>query len=218
MMPISGSITLKSAIAIVIIKIPDTDEAFEQTDDICWEWEQRTGMGLGFDVIDEIWQKDVNNYVFRFADGKIERKGGYVQEANPLKNDLTIVNEAMVAYMISGVPVEETIYGCDDLNLFQKVVKVSQKYLCGWHNGQRLNDKTFRVFASKNPRDGWIGKQKSEGASIEKFANTPEHCLIYNGAITAKTRLDIDKDWYVTLAKKRLSDFGVEVNENVGTD
>lgn len=59
----------------LIVSIPDTDDAFYMTDDICWEWEKRTGMKLAFDVITEIYQKDVNNYVFRFEDGKIERKG-----------------------------------------------------------------------------------------------------------------------------------------------
>lgn len=195
----------------LIIKIPDTDEAFYQADDICYEWEQRTGMGLGFDIIDEIWQKDVNNYVFRFADGKIERKGAWVQESNPLKNDLTIVNEAMVEYMINGTPVEDTIYGCKDFGKFQKVVKVSAKYLCGWHNNKRLNDKTFRIFASKSRRDGFIGKQKSEGATIEKFANTPERCFIWNEAISDEIGEKMDREWYISLAKKRLQDYGLEV-------
>ena len=40
----------------LIIWIPDTDEAFEMVDDICWEWEQRTGMRLGLDVVSEIYQ------------------------------------------------------------------------------------------------------------------------------------------------------------------
>ena len=48
----------------LIIKIPDTDEAFNAVDDVCYEWESRTGMKLDFDYIREIWQKDVNNYVF----------------------------------------------------------------------------------------------------------------------------------------------------------
>lgn len=195
----------------LIIKIPDTDEAFNQTDDICYEWEQRTGMKLGFDIITEIYQKDVNNYVFKFDNGKIERKGAYVQEYDVLKNDLTIVNTALVEYMTNGVPVEETINNCDDLNLFQKVVKVSAKYLCAWHNGRRLQDKTFRVFASTDPRDGCIYKQKKEGANLEKFANTPEHCRIYNEQITDKTALNLDKQYYIDLAKKRLSDYGIEV-------
>lgn len=197
----------------LIIKIPDTDEAFNQTDDVCYEWEQRTGMGLGFDIITEIYQKDVNNYVFVFDNGKIERKGKYVQESNPLSNDLTIVNTALVDYMVKCVPVEETINGCDDLDKFQTVAKVSAKYLCAWHNGKRLQDKTFRVFASKNTNDGAIYKQKTEGSNLEKFANTPPNCLIYNEAITTETHLEIDKQYYVDLAKKRLEDYGVYLTE-----
>ena len=196
----------------LIIKIPDTDEVFYQTDDICYEWEQRTGMGLGFDVITEIFQKDVNNYVFRFENGKIERKGAYVQEYSPLKNDLTIVNTALVEYMMNGVPVEETINNCDDLNLFQKVVKVSSKYMCAWHNNKRLQDKTFRIYASKLRHDGFIGKQKTEGSTIEKFANTPDHCFIFNESVRGvKVPDKLDKQWYIDLAKKRLKDYGVEV-------
>lgn len=195
----------------LIIWIPDTDDSFNMTDDICYEWEKRTGMKLAFDVITEIYQKDVNNYVFRFENGKIERKGGYVQESNPLKNDLTIVNTALVEYMMNGTPIETTINNCDDLNLFQKVVKVSAKYLRAWHNDKWLKDKTFRVFASKNPKDTAIYKQKSVGANLEKFANTPEHCIIYNSAITPDLKLPIDKSYYISLAKKRLKDYGIEV-------
>lgn len=195
----------------LIIWIPDTDSAFNMTDDICYEWETRTGMKLAFDVITEIYQKDVNNYVFRFENGKIERKGSYVQESNPLKNDLTIINTALVEYMMNGTPVETTINNCNDLNLFQKVVKVSAKYYCAWHNGKQLKDKTFRVFASTDQRDGSICKQKAPGATLEKFANTPEHCTIYNYQITDKTRLKLDKKWYIELAKKRLKDYGIEV-------
>ncbi len=195
----------------LIIWIPDTDDAFNMTDDICYEWEQRTGMKLAFDVITEIYQKDVNNYVFRFENGKIERKGGYVQESNPLKNDLTIVNTALVEYMMNGTPIETTVNSCDDMNLFQKVVKVSAKYLRAWHNDAWLKDKTFRVFASTNPKDTAIYKQKSVGANLEKFANTPEHCIIYNGAITPDLKLSIDKSYYISLAKKRLKDYGIEV-------
>ena len=117
-------------------------------------------------------------------------KGAYVQESSPLKNDLTIVNTALVEYMMNGVPVEETINNCDDLNQFQKVVKVSNKYLCAWHNGKRLQDKTFRVFASMDKRNGYICKQKTEGANLEKFANTPDYCEIYNGKIDENTRIN----------------------------
>ena len=59
----------------LIIWIPDTDEAFEMVDDICWEWEQRCSTDLceillELDNISEIYQKDVNNYLWVGADHK----------------------------------------------------------------------------------------------------------------------------------------------------
>lgn len=192
----------------LIIQIPDTDEAFDTVDDICYEWESRTGMSLGFDIITEIWQKDVNNYIFRFEDGKIERKGAYVKPLNSLDNDLPIVNKALVENMIHGVPVEKTINECDDLREFQKIVKVSSKYQCGWHNGQMLTDKTFRVFASQIMSDSFIGKVKND--RIEKFANTPDHCFIWNGDVNGVAVPDyLDRQYYIDMSKKRLEQFGV---------
>lgn len=190
----------------IIIQIPDTDEAFDMIDDICWEWESRTKMGLGFDFVSEIWQGDVNNYVFRFDDGKLERKGAYVKELSPIDYDLPIVNKAIVERIANGTPVEETIYNCDDLIEFQKVVKISGKYAHGMHNGKILTDKTFRVFASLDWRDDSIYKVKS-GGNPEKFANTPDSCFIDNSNIIGKKCLgNVDKTWYVNLAKKRLSE------------
>lgn len=196
----------------LIIQIPDTDEAFDMVDDICHEWECRTGMQLGFDIITEIWQKDVNNYLFKFEDGKIERKGAWVKPLNNLDNDLPIVNEALVQYMVNGVPVEKTIEDCDHLREFQKIVKVSSKYICGWHNGVRLQDKTFRVFASKDPHDSLIGKVKNKNGCdvIEKFANTPEHCFIWNEEVNfVDVPAKLDKQYYVDIAKARLKAFGI---------
>lgn len=209
----------------IIIWIEDTDEAFNKIDDICYEWETRTRMGLSFDIIDEIWQGDVNNYIFHFkGTDKYERKGAYVKELSPIDNDLPIVNKAIVDRITKGIPVEVTINNCDELIMFQKVVKVSSKYNCAWHNGKNLNEKTFRVFASKNQNDTFIGKRKlvdeknnpngdwSGGVktgrkvlNMEKFANTPEHCFIDNSYIVGKKiPLNLDKQWYIMLSTQRL--------------
>ena len=196
----------------LIIQIEDTDAAFDKVDDICFEWESRTGMKLGFDVITEIWQKDVNNYIFKFADGKIERKGAFVKPQNNLDYDMPIVNKALVAHMVDCVPVEKTIGDCQDLKEFQKIVKVSSKYISGWHNGEMLQDKTFRVFADKDPRQSFIGKVKDKNGNltVEKFANTPDHCFIMNASVNGVRVPDnLDKSYYVEVAKKRLQQFGV---------
>ena len=118
----------------LIIKIDEKD--FEQLDDICYEWESRTKMGLGFDYIDEIWQKDVNNYIFHFSDveengknrNKLERKGAYVKELHDLDNDLPIINKALVDKMTRGISVEDTIYGCNDLKEFQMIARATSAY------------------------------------------------------------------------------------------
>lgn len=194
----------------LIIKIPDTDEAFNQTDDICHEWEQRTGMGLSFDYIDRIMQKDVNNYIFVDTDGKIECKGAYVKETSKLDNDMPILNMALVEYLVNNIPVEKTIGECNNLMMFQKIVKVSSKYFAGVYNGQIQSDKCFRVFASKDENDGYIGKIKAVGATVEKFANTPDRCFIMNGEIKGlPVPKKLDRQWYINLAKKRLNDYGI---------
>lgn len=197
----------------LIVQVEDNEEKINKFKNICHRWEKRTGMGLGFDEISEIYQKDVNNYVFRFTSGKLERKGAYVMELDDLNYDLPIVNKALVDYLMNDIPVEETIENCNELKEFQKIVKISSNYEGGWHNNEYLNDKTFRVFASKDKNDSYLGKYKYKGATIEKFANTPEHCFIKNDSVNgvAVTK-KLDKQWYIDLAVKRLNDFGVVTN------
>lgn len=201
----------------LIIQVEDDEEKINKVMDICHRWEHRTGMGLEQDEITEIFQKDVNNYVFRFKSGKLERKGAYVMELDDLNYDLPIINKALVDYMMNNIPVQETINNCDMIKEFQKIVKVSSNYEGGWHNGENLVDKTFRVFASKDQNDTYLGKYKYQGATIEKFANTPEHCFIMNESVNGvKVSKKLDKQWYIDLALKRLEDFGIKENKNIG--
>ena len=192
----------------LIIEIPDTDQAFEIIDDICFEWEQRTGMGLGLDVIREIYQKDVNNYLWIDENGGLERIGAYVKELSPIDNDLPIINEALVNYMVNGIPVEDTIMKCDELIRFQKLVKLSYKYEHVQHNGKKYTYKCYRVFASKRSSDGKIYKCR-EGCNPAKFGGTADHCFINNDDIKGLcVPRKLDKQWYVDLAKERLRQFG----------
>jgi hypothetical protein len=192
----------------ILIKLKRND--FEKLDDIVYEWEQRTGLMMEFDYYEKVIQKDVNNYIVVDYNGKFKSKGAYVKKLNDIDNDLPIVNEAIVNYLVYDKPVEDTIDECNELIKFQKIVKVSSKYAFATHNGQKSNDKTFRVFASKR-NDSYIGKCKREGATSEKFGNTPDHCFIDNADVKNKTIPDyLDKSWYIKLAKDRLDQFGVE--------
>ena len=199
----------------VLIKMPDDfeggpDAFFDLVDDVAYEWEHRTGMGLEFDEFRRVFQKDVNNYVLVAEDGTTKTKGAYVKKLDSLDYDLAVVNKALVDYMVSGVPVEDTIAGDDRLIDFQRVVKVSGKYLYGVHGQKRLTDKCFRVFASKRKGDGMIGRVKAGKGKPEKFGNTSLHVFIDNGNVQDKECPSyLDKAWYIDLARERLKQFGV---------
>jgi DNA polymerase len=219
----------------LIISLPDTDEAFEQMDDICYEWEKRCDMELEFDEIKAMCgQKDVNNYVFQFSNGKLERKGAYVKELSSLDYDLPIVNKAVVEALVHEIPVEKTILECDDLKEFQMVRKISSKYSKILHGGyweshkainpktgrlktfetfigerKELNEKCIRLFASTSMNDGGLWKVKGAD-KIEKLEGTPEHCFIFNEDVNGvKCPSKLDKQWYIKTAKERLKGFGV---------
>lgn len=199
----------------VLIRMPDgfdggPDAFYDRVDDVAYEWEHRTGMGLEFDEFTRVYQKDVNNYVLVAADGSMKTKGAYVKKLGPLDYDLAVVNKALVEFMVHGVPVEDTIAADDDLIDYQRVVKVSGKYKYGVHGHERLTDRCFRVFASTRESDGMIGRVKAGKAKPEKFGNTSEHSFIDNGDVHGKKCPDyLDKAWYIQLAKTRLAQFGV---------
>lgn len=232
---IEGFLLIQSNTDGLIVSLPDTDEAFEQMDDICYEWETRCNMELEFDEIKALWgQKDVNNYVFEFANGKLERKGAYVKELSALDYDLPIVNKAVVDALTKGIPVETTINDCSDLKEFQMVKKISNKYshiLYGGHwvsekrvnpetgklktyreikgRRKRLPEKCVRVFASLEEKDGGLWKVKLDG-SVAKMEGTPEHCFVYNDSVNGvPVPPKLDKGWYIQTAQERLKGFGI---------
>lgn len=189
----------------LIIKIHRDD--FNLVDDVCYEWESRCNMELEFDYIEEIWQKDVNNYIFRQFDGKIERKGAYVKDLSSMDNDLPILNKALNDYMLNGTPVEDTINGCNELMMFQKISKLTGNYEYVTHNGKKYTNKCYRIFASLDESDGPVKKVKKDRS--DKFANTSLNSFIENGDITGvKVPSKLDKEWYIGEARKRLEQYG----------
>ena len=201
----------------LIVQIPDTDEAFNMLDDICYRWEQHCStehcsITLAFDQVEYIHQKDVNNYLFKFhGEDKVERKGAYVKELSRLDADLPIINKALVDYFTKGVHPAVTINECDELKQFQKLVKLSGKYDYVTHNGIKYSYKCYRVFASHDHADGKIQKCR-RGSNPAKFANTPDNCFIVNDNINGvKCPPKLNKNWYIKTAVSMLKEFGVTI-------
>ena len=195
-----------------------------RVEEICHQWERETKMGLSFEKVTEIWQKDVNNYLIRFDDGKEEAKGAYVKFNGELDNDLSIVNEAVREGLrkMSFRAMEGYIRSHNDrkdLIKFQKIVKLSSLYNHVYLGAHEIkNHKCFRVFAVV---DGEIiSKAKSRSGTHEKYANTPESAAIVFGDLSDENLQDyighrfgidsIDKDYYIEVARNRLMDFGLQ--------
>lgn len=204
----------------IIILLKDKSQ-FNKYKEICHEWEKRTGFELEHDLIKSIMQKDVNNYIFEFENGKLERKGSYVKEYSSIDNNLSIVTDALVNYLLYDIPVEKTINECDDLIKFQMCCKIGATYNYMMWGDKILNTRCNRVFASKRDLPG-LNKVKCNFQNIkgkitdkiEKVASTPERVMIYNDEILNKKvseiMPDLDKEFYIELAKKRIKDFGIK--------
>ncbi len=178
------------------------------------EWQSRTGFMLEEDVIKRVVQKDVNNYIEIKSDGSVKTKGGYlvrgtsVVGAFNINNNATIVCKAICDYFVHGTPVEETINGCDDLMAFQLIAKAGAKYREAYHlvgEEKQPVQKVNRVYASKDTRYGKLFKVKAENDATAKIEMLPDHCVIDND--NQLTIEDVDKTFYIEMAKKRINDF-----------
>ena len=77
---------------------------------------------------------------------------------------------------------------------------------------QKYSYKCYRVFASNRPTDGRLLKRKAVKPKGEKFGDTPDHCFVYNDSVVdVITPPELDRQWYIDLAKKRLKQYGIAV-------
>lgn len=186
----------------------------EKIIEICHQWEQETCMTLDFEEIQELWQKDVNNYFLRYEGGSYDAKGAYVKYDNDLDRDLAIIRSAVRQGLIAGSEdaVKAAVEGCTDLIQFQKIFKLGSSYKYAYLGDQPLlNHRCFRLFAVKD--GATLTKQKEEGGTKEKVANAPESACIVYGDLSDPDLTDstskpftldrLDLDYYIERALKQ---------------
>ena len=187
---------------------------YDKLTEICKEWQSRTGFDLEEDTVIKIAQKDVNNYVEVQPGGKAKAKGGYLVKgiapagAFNVNNSCVIVATALKEFFVNGTPVENTINDCEDIFQFQIIAKAGAKYKEAYHVVDGVKEpvqKVNRVYATADERYGKIYKVKSEDDSTAKIEMLPEHCIIDNDNQLSIS--DVDKSFYIEMAKKRVNDF-----------
>ena len=187
---------------------------YDKLTEICKEWQERTGFDLEEDTVVKIAQKDVNNYVEVQPGGKAKAKGGYLVKgiapagAFNVNNSCVIVATALKEYFVNGTPVEDTINACEDIFQFQIIAKAGAKYREAYPlvDGEQVPvQKVNRVYATADTRYGKLFKVKAENDATAKIEMLPEHCIIDND--NHLTISDVDKSFYIDMAKKRVNDF-----------
>lgn len=200
--------------------------------DIVDKWCKITGFEMERDDFSKVWQKDVNNYIAIKTDGHMKTKGGFVSlydGGNFKTNSLSIIDKAIVEYLVNGVSPEETIGSETDIFKFQSIVKTGGTYEGSYHyiNGERvLIQKVNRIYAVKNSIYGqivkgkWITekrhKDKTTGLMISEPVNPPQwsestvadcptHAYVDNeNTLSVK---DLDLDYYIDMAKNRIDKY-----------
>ena len=195
---------------------------YEKVKAVNAEWEKRTKFTLEEDEIRKVVQKDVNNYIIIKQDGSTKVKGGYltygISQAGAwnINNNATIIKKALHDYFTKGVPLEKTILECDNIFEFQFIAKAGAKYREAYHivDGKKVSvQKVNRVYATTDERYGTLSKvkvlicddDKEEQTRSQKIESLPEHCIIDND--NHLTIAEVDKDFYIRVAQKRVNDF-----------
>lgn len=183
-------------------------------DEICSQWEKESKFELETDDMQSVWVKDVNNTLFVTTSGKTKAVGSYLvhgiteKGAWNINNNHTIVKDAVINYFTKNIPVEETIENCNTPLSFQIVAKAGSKYGEVYHivDGEKIKtQKVNRVYATRHREYGTLIKIHASRGGKSKIGGLPDHCIIDNRNTIDIS--DIDKSWYIRLAKKYIGDF-----------
>ena len=217
----------------------------DQADEIIHNLEKVTGLEMEEDNIVRIIMANVNNYCELLQTGEnsyaINYKGGRFQfnsieknlkmiwdkennkwdtifDDDVKTNSLTIVGEALLKRLLLDIPVEKTINECDDIFRFQIISHLGgtyEKCVQESEQGDILLQKNNRIYAGKIP-SGTIVKIKPDGRR-DSLADCPPNPIVDNG--NKLTIDDINKEWYIEIAKQRVDDFlGIKRLENYKKD
>lgn len=185
-------------------------------------WSKIVNMKIETNLYTRIYQKDVNNYILiddKNCSKNWKVKGKFVkyyhnqfhhfnfnQTQGSLNNVLTVIDEAVVNFLVNQIPLIQTIKNCQDLIKFQYVFQLRGKYenlMIGDKVLQNL--KTCRVFFTKTGNPLFkIYHNENQELKKEKIALTSERNLILNEDVRKikVQEVDLDFEYYEKLAKE----------------
>lgn len=188
----------------------------DRRDAIFKQWEADTGLGLEAKVYKAVYSRDVNSYIaildkpdpkdktaYRYA----KAVGAYRKtiDAYPLKWNPTceVCSEALIEFLATGRPIDETIRACTDVRKFLQMRAVQGGAV---KDGQYLG-KVVRWYYSTAVVGEIIYARNGHAVPQSQGA---QPCMDLPPALPA----DIDFDYYVARATAMLDDFEPKAKKN----
>lgn len=192
---------------LFVLRPKNKEQEFQ---DVCKDWEKLTKLNLEEDRFEAMFQFAINDYLAikeGYSKTKnpdlLKTKGMFIDKVKLGKGmDATIIPEAINKCLADGIPVEETIRGCKDINKFITYQKVSKDYSVEYDGKiiQRIN----RYYIST---DGpWLYKCKidSNGRRYNYIKLLTDSGVTIMNTIDDKTKIpnNINYPFYIASAQK----------------
>jgi len=163
-------------------------------------WEQATGFDTEETRYQSLYSRDVNNYIAVKADGTTKTKGAYADTGLSKNPANRICTEAVIAFLVDGVPLDKTITDCQDITQFVTVRTVKG----GAVKGNQYLGKVVRWYYAV----GEVGtiNYKTNGYIVPKSAGAKPLMTLPDTLPS-----DIDYQWYIKEAHGILADIGAAV-------
>ena len=128
----------------------------EELNNIIKEWETQTKLTMETDEFEAFYQYAINDYIGickGYSETKdpslIKQKGLFIDKVSLGKGmQAMIIPHALNKYFCDGIPIENTIKSCDDINMFITYQKVSKEFNIEYNN--KLITRINRYYASTN--------------------------------------------------------------------
>lgn len=181
---------------VVVHHSTEKETAAEQ---VAFNWMLDTGYELERNDYACMASRDVNTYLAVKLDGTTKGKGGFAEQGLMKNPDTLIVYDAVAALVAEGVPVEQTIKGCQDLRRFLTLRTVKGGAV--W-NGQPLG-KAVRFYYSRNVPEMECIQYASNGNKVPKSQGAMP-VMDLPDAFPG----DVDYDAYIVAAEKLTCEVG----------
>ena len=181
----------------VVIKCPI--EKVAEMDAIVDWWEHVTEFETEATAYRAIYSRDVNNYIALKTAGGVKTKGAYASTSLSKSPANEICTEAVVAFLETGTPIEQTIRACSDIRKFITLRQVK--------GGAVWKDQYLgRVVRWYYARGETATIQYTSNGNTVARSQGSRPCMVLPETFPT----DVDLDWYIREAADMLGDLGVK--------